>query len=122
MARNMPEIITVATGQLEEIKTRISETALPDTDKKIILSILSVYTWLNNQLQLKKLSIQRLKTIFNFKTEKKSTSNSSNNDSAGTIASNSNDNLDTSLLNAQGDQATPTKKFLTGIQRKIMVE
>jgi len=67
-----PEIINLSSTDLEEIKSRLTNTILADADKKIILSILSTYQWLYRQLQMSKFSMHKLKAVFGFKTDKRS--------------------------------------------------
>jgi len=71
--RQQPEIINLPESTVEAIKLRLTEgSALLEEDKKIVLSILSTYMWLSRQLQTTKLSIQRLRSLFGFSTEKRS--------------------------------------------------
>lgn len=66
-----PEIISLTQEEVEGLKSRLAANELEEADQKIILSILSIYFWLQNQLQQAKLTIFRLKEMFGFKTEKK---------------------------------------------------
>jgi hypothetical protein len=70
--KEKPEIINLPEGKLDEIKSRLSATSMPDEDKKIILTILSTYSWITRQLRSTKLTINRLKSLFGFTTEKHS--------------------------------------------------
>lgn len=69
---NSPEIINISDENINAIQTRLTNNTLHDEDKKIICAVLSTYQWISHQLQLAKFSIQKLKSIFGFKTEKKS--------------------------------------------------
>ena len=52
--KKIPEIINLPAGKLDEIKTRFEEGFILEEDKKVILLILSTYSWLSRQLQAKK--------------------------------------------------------------------
>jgi IS30 family transposase len=55
------------------IETEIFKSLIDqESDKKIILSIMTTYQWLYNQLQTAKFSMHRLKKMFGFKTERMS--------------------------------------------------
>jgi len=69
--KNKAEVINLTTKELERLKARVSKNELGEDDIKILSSILSVYFWIHNQLQLSKLNVRRLKNMFGFKTEKK---------------------------------------------------
>ena len=79
--KKTPEMINVPVSDLEAMKLRILEgTPLTESDKTIVLSIVTVYQWMYQQLQATKLTIRRLKKLFSFSTEKKpKTSNPPNN-------------------------------------------
>lgn len=77
---NSPEIIKLSVNDFDGIKSRLSTNQLSDDDKKIMLSILTTYQWLQRQLQSAKFSIHRLKILFGFKTEKHPSSNHRAND------------------------------------------
>lgn len=107
MKRNKPpEIITLPAGKLDEIKTRLTESAILEEDKKIILSILTVYAWLYRQLQSKKLSILRLKSLFGFSTEKKNQLKKSTNDQ-NAIAPDSNGSTELSSTDESTEEKGP---------------
>ena len=113
------EIIHIPAGKLDEIKTRFEEGFILEEDKKIILLILSTYSWLYRQLQAKKLGIQRLRTLFGFSTEKRSGSKNKGDENSPPDLNGSPDTIsqgDTSL----GDNVTSIKKSLNGTQKKIM--
>jgi len=70
--KKTPEMINVPVSDLEAMKLRISEgTPLTESDKTVILSIVTIYQWMYQQLQATKLTIHRLKKLFCFSTEKK---------------------------------------------------
>lgn len=73
-----PELVNVSLKELDDIKSRVSETHLGNDDKKIILSILTTYQWLHAQLQTAKFSLHRLKKMFGFTTEKRSAAKKNN--------------------------------------------
>lgn len=70
--KNKPEMIKVSSKNLDEIQLRLAENSLNDADKKILSTILITYQWLFCQLQMTKFSMRKLKSVFGFKTEKKS--------------------------------------------------
>ena len=70
--KNSPEIIKLSDGELDTIKIRVANGTILEEDKAVILSILSTYQWLYSKLKIAKLSINRLKTLFGFSTEKHS--------------------------------------------------
>lgn len=70
--KNKPEIIKLSTENLDDIQGRLAKSSLDAEDKKIIATILTTYQWLSKQLQTARFSIRKLKSIFGFKTEKKS--------------------------------------------------
>jgi len=117
--KKTPEIIHIPAGKLDEIKTRFEEGFILEEDKKIILLILSTYSWLYRQLQAKKLGIQRLRTLFGFSTEKRSGSKNKGDEHSPPDLNGSPDTLSqggTSL----GDNVTSIKKSLNGTQKKTM--
>ena len=69
--KNKAEFINLTAEELEGLNARVNKNELGEDDLKILLSILSVYFWIHNQLQLAKLNVRRLKNMFGFKTEKK---------------------------------------------------
>lgn len=68
--KQSPEIIEVSVTRLEGIKSRLSSGCLLEEDKPVLLAIVSAYVWLQEQLESAKLTINRLKKIFGFSTEK----------------------------------------------------
>ena len=71
MKNNKPQIIHLEARELDEIKSRLLSVELAENDKKIILSILTTYQWLYQQLQTAKFTLHRLKKMFGFKTERR---------------------------------------------------
>ena len=69
--QKIPEIINVSEEALEGIKLRLAANSVLETDKEILLSVLSSYQWLYRQLRSAKLSMHRLKKLFGFSTEKR---------------------------------------------------
>jgi hypothetical protein len=67
-----PDIINVSSTDFAEIESRVTTGFLTENDKKIILSVLTTYKWLLDQLQHAKFSMHRLKKMFGFKTERSS--------------------------------------------------
>ena len=107
--RKSPEIIDLPEGKLDEIKTRLESGSILEEDKKIILLILSTYSWLYRQLQAKKLGIQRLRNLFGFSTEKRPR-----------LKKTDDEIIPPDLNELPGGKVTSIKKSLSGIQRKIM--
>ena len=71
MSSPQPELMTLTAEEAEALKSRISAATLLDSDKKIMLGLISFTLWLQKQLSLAKLSIERLKSLFGISTEKK---------------------------------------------------
>ena len=113
------EIIHIPAGKLDEIKTRFEEGFILEEDKKIILLILSTYSWLYRQLQAKKLGIQRLRTLFGFRTEKR-TGSKNKGDEAIPPDLNSSADAKSEGDTLPGGNVTTIKKSPNGTQRKIM--
>lgn len=109
MARKKtPEIISLPEGKLDDIKNRVTAGALLEEDKKIILLILTTYAWLQRQLQSKKLSIQKLKSLFGFKTEKRTKKNTGGDDDTPPLEVSADSTPPDDI--AQGNNVTPIKK------------
>ena len=119
--KTTPEIINLPAGKLDEIKTRFEEGFILEEDKKIILLILSTYSWLYHQLQAKKLGIQRLRTLFGFRTEKRT---GSKNKGAETTPPDLNGTADAGPEGdtLPGGNVTTIKKSPNGTLRQIMAE
>ena len=119
MTRNKkPEIINLPAGKLDEIKTQLAASSILEEDTKIILMILSTYSWLYRQLQAKKLGIQRLRSLFGFSTEKRSKPKKKEDD----IPPDLNGSFDSALQDdtLPGGNVTPLKKHQSGIQKRTM--
>ncbi len=68
-----PKQITLTQEEAEALKVRIQTPALlSPEDIKIMTGLISFSLWLQQQLNLAKLSIRRLKQLFGISTEKKS--------------------------------------------------
>ena len=120
MKRQKPhEIINLPAGKLDEIKTRFEAGCILEEDKKITLLILSTYSWLYRQLQAKKLGIQRLRTLFGFRTEKRT---GPKNKGDETIPPDLNGSTDATSEGdtLPGGNVTIIKKSPNGTPRKIM--
>jgi hypothetical protein len=69
---NKPEVVSLTHDEVEGLKKRLIESTLNSSDQKTLIAVLSLNFWLQTQLARAKLSIQKLKSLFNIKTEKKS--------------------------------------------------
>jgi hypothetical protein len=107
--KKKPEIINLPEGKLDEIKSRFEAGSILEEDKKIILLILSTYSWHYRQLQAKKLGIHRLRNLFGFSTEKRSRGKKKDDETTPP-----------DLNGLPGEKITPIKKPPNGIQRKTM--
>ncbi len=67
-----PEQVTLTAEEAQALKTRIQTSNLVEGDIKLLVGLVSFNCWLQQQLSTAKLSIQRLKRLFGFSTEKKS--------------------------------------------------
>ena len=119
--RKSPEIINLPEGKLDEIKTRFEAGSSLEEDKKIILLILSTYAWLHRQLKVKKIGIQRLRSLFGFSTEVRSKLKKKDDDNIPSGLNGSSD-ATTQSDTLSGGNVTPLKKHPIGIQKKIMGE
>ena len=71
--KKTPEILNLHSTELDALKARVAAgSPLLDGDAKILISVLSTYQWLHRQLQSTKFTIHRLKKIFGFSTETRS--------------------------------------------------
>lgn len=64
-----PETIQVSDEELKKLKEDIQKTNLSSAQKKIVVSILESYYWLSSLYHAKKLSLNKIKRLFGFKTE-----------------------------------------------------
>ncbi len=72
-AKEAPQKISLTAEEAEALKLRVQNSKdLSATDIKILNGLISFSIWLQNQLSIAKISINRLKKIFGFSTEKKS--------------------------------------------------
>ena len=117
--RKSPEIINIPEGKLNEIKTRLESGSILEEDKKVILLILSTYSWLYRQLQAKKIGIQRLRSLFGFSTEKRSSLKKKDDDNTPPDLNGSSD-VTTQGDTLSGGNVSPLKKHPIGIQKKTI--
>jgi hypothetical protein len=66
-----PEHIKLTAASADALRARIQANNLTDDDRRIMLGLISFSLWLEQQLHSAKLSIQRLKKLFGFSSEKK---------------------------------------------------
>jgi hypothetical protein len=66
-----PEHVKLSAADADTLRARIQANNLTDEDRRIILGLISFSLWLEQQLHSAKLSIQRLKKLFGFSSEKK---------------------------------------------------
>jgi hypothetical protein len=71
MSSQQPELMTLTVDEAEALKSRIAAGTLLESDKKIVLGLIAFTLWLQKQLSLARLSIERLKSMFGISTEKK---------------------------------------------------
>ena len=65
-----PEVISVTDQEAKELKKGIEESNLSPHQKKILLAILNIYSWLSALYYAKKLNINKIKRLFGFQSEK----------------------------------------------------
>ncbi len=70
--KDEPEPITLTGDEAEALKSRILSSNLSESDQTLMAGLISFTLWLQAQLGWAKLSIQRLRRLFGFSTEKKS--------------------------------------------------
>lgn len=111
MARKQPpEIINLSEDELDLLQSRLASGSLLEDDKKIIMSIVTTYSWLIRKLGSAKLTIHRLKAALGFTTEKRSWAKKKKNntekigDSSLSLEADSSDDAEKSL------EAQTTKK------------
>lgn len=120
--KKTPEIINLSESELEAIKSRVTQNLVLEDDKKIILSILSTHFWPYRQLKTTKLTINRLKNLFGFTTEKRPKITNPDLNALCSIG-----DLQNALIaenNTPGTEVPPEKKLdsLNGILMPIMGE
>ena len=109
--KKSPEIIDISVEELENIKLRIGSGVILEEDKKIVLTILGTYSWLMLKLQSTKFTINRLKKIFGFSTEKHNKVKSKNGVTIDFSPEGTSADQVLSLDNLQGlSKETPEKK------------
>ena len=67
--------IEISVEQEEELKQRISASNLSEADREVMVNLLEFSSWMQSSLMEAKLSINRLKKLFGFSTEKKKIKN-----------------------------------------------
>ena len=70
--KEAPEKISLTAEEAEGLKSRVQKNQLSLADIKLVTGLIAFNLWLQNQLNLAKLSIHRLKQFFGMSTEKKS--------------------------------------------------
>lgn len=70
-AQTKPEQIKLTPAEADALRARIQSSTLAKEDQRMVLGLISFCLWLEQQLQTAKLSINRLKRLFGFSTEKK---------------------------------------------------
>ncbi len=69
---NEPEEIILTVEESEALKARVLASNLSESDRSLLVGLVSFALWLQLQLNRAKLSIHRLKQLFGVSTEKKS--------------------------------------------------
>lgn len=69
--KERPEVIKISEKEIKNLQKNIEENNLSNDQKKLLIKLLSAYIWLANLFRLKKLSLNKLKRLFSFSTEKK---------------------------------------------------
>lgn len=72
--KSRPEQIKLTAKQVKNLEVKLQNNQLEQEDVNILISVLTFYLWLQEQLSKAKLTITRLKKIFGFKREKLSKS------------------------------------------------
>ncbi len=111
--KKTPEMIDISSEQLAGINDRISTNTLLDDDKRVVLAILSAYTWIQCQLERHKLSIKRLKNMFGFSTERRGKHNKKEPKTPPADSSNDSDD-NTSSGTKETPELNPPKKHPSG--------
>ena len=85
-SHNKPDQVKLTAEEAEGLKRRLATDQLTDADKTVLSGLVSFSLWLQQQLEMAKLSIRRLKKLFGVSTEKskKSKLTSSTDDSSAT--------------------------------------
>lgn len=68
--KERPEVITISEEQIKNLQKNIEESNLSNDQKKLLIKLLAAYLWLAGLFRLKKLSINKLKRLFSFSSEK----------------------------------------------------
>lgn len=69
---SQPEHVNLTAEEAQALKARVQANNLAEDDIKLLVGLISFNLWLQQQLATAKFSIQRLKRLFGFSTEKKS--------------------------------------------------
>ena len=70
MRKKEPVVISVNEKEFEQLKKDLENSTLGDKEKKIMVAILETHHWLSQLYRAKRLSLQRVKRLFRFKSEK----------------------------------------------------
>jgi hypothetical protein len=111
-SKKTPKMIDITSEELDGINARISTNTLLDDDKRIVLAILSAYTWIQCQLERHKLSIKRLKNMFGFSTERRGKHNQKEPENPPADPNNSGDDNESSDTK-ETPEVNPSKKPLS---------
>lgn len=75
MKDKKPDVIKVSDKELNKLVKNLQLSNLKESEKKILLTILETYHWISQMYRAKKLSLNKLKRLFSFKTEKSNEDN-----------------------------------------------
>ena len=70
MRKKEPVVISVNEKEFEQLKKDLENNTLGEKEKKIMLAILETHHWLSQLYRAKRLSLERVKRLFGFKSEK----------------------------------------------------
>jgi len=106
-----PKQVTLSNQQADELKERLKQNKLTQTDIDTFLGLLTFNLWLQERLARAKLSIKRLRQLFGFKSESRKKSKKSDKDKSSDSADkggdgDSQDNESTSEENSTQNKAT----------------
>jgi transposase len=68
--KERPEVINISEEQIKNLQKNIEESNLNSEQKNLLIKLLSAYFWLAGLFRLKKLTLNKLKRLFSFSTEK----------------------------------------------------
>lgn len=69
---SQPKHVTLTAEEAQALKARVQAAPLAEQDIKLLVGLISFNGWLQQQLATAKFSLQRLRRLFGFRTEKKS--------------------------------------------------